>query len=69
MVKTEEMTKQATAEYLSKLGYCASHENGGVVIYFDKPLGHGKKDRIRNILRSVGYKGKWAWKLRKQEPA
>ena len=61
------MTKPETAKYLSGLGYSAKDEDVGIIIYVNRPMGHGKKERVRNILRSVGYKGKWGWKLKNSD--
>lgn len=58
------MGKDETAKYLSGLGYAAEHEGGKIAIYVNRPMGRGSKDRVRNALRAIGYKGTWGWRMR-----
>lgn len=57
------MEKEQAAEYLKGLGINAEVVDGVVVIWVKKPIWKGKKEQIRNYLRSVGYKGSWGWRV------
>jgi len=58
------MTKQEVAEYLTKIGFPARvSEDGAVELPVDVPMRRKQKDCIRNRLQSIGYRGKWRWKI------
>ena len=58
------ITKEATARHLIGLKYDATVTNGVIVVWTDKPLHRGQKERLRNELRAVGYRGSWGWRQR-----
>lgn len=58
------ITKEATARHLIGLKYDAKVKDGVVIILTDKPLHRGQKERLRNELRAVGYRGSWGWRQR-----
>ncbi len=58
------MTKQETVDHLVGLKYAAKLEEGVVVIFVDKPMHRGQKERLRNELRAIGYRGSWGWRQR-----
>ena len=60
------MDKQEVTKYLVGIGYDAEVIGKAVVILVDKPMRRGEKDRIRNILRSVSYRGTWSWRIRRK---
>ncbi len=63
------MSKQEVTDRLRGLGFDAELVEGVVIIWTDKPLHKGQKTRIRNELRSMGYRGSWGWKVKKEEVA
>lgn len=60
------MKNEEIAKYLTGLGYKAEFRDNSMKISTDKPLTPGTKDKVRNALRSVGYKGRWGWKIDKR---
>lgn len=58
------MTKDETVKYLRGIKIPAELIKGVVVIYTDQPMSPGEKERIRNILRSISYRGSWGWRQR-----
>lgn len=61
------MDKQEVARYLVGIGYDAKVIGKSVVILVDRPLRRGEKDHLRNVLRSVSYRGTWGWRQRQRE--
>jgi len=58
------MTKQEVVDHLRGLKYPAELIRGVVVIWVEKPMYRGQKERLRNELRAVGYRGSWGWRQR-----
>ena len=58
------MTLPEAAEYLSGIGFDAHDEHTKIVVYVKKPMWRRRKEKVRNALRAVGYKGRWSWRLR-----
>ncbi len=59
------MTKDEVAEHLTNAGYPASNEKGVVTIKTAVPMPKTKKNKIRRILREIGYRASWGWRLEK----
>lgn len=57
------MTSEETAKYLCKLGYSAEGSGGKIVITVPEKMWRERKNRVRNTLRSVGYKGKLGYRV------
>lgn len=55
--------KQAAADYLKGIGYNAEVVKGVLVIWVTEPMKPGKKNRLRNTLRAIGYRGSWGWRM------
>lgn len=60
------ITKEATARHLRGLNHDAEVVNGVIVVWVDKPMYKGQKERLRNELRAVGYRGSWGWRQRQE---
>ena len=61
------MTKQGAADHLKGVGYDAEVVEGVVIVWTPVPFRRGQKDRIRNELRAINYRGSWGWRVRKEE--
>lgn len=55
--------KQEAADYLKGIGYNAEVVKGVLVIWVPEPMRPGKKNRLRNTLRAIGYRGSWGWRM------
>ena len=55
--------KQEAADYLKGIGYNAEIVKGVLVIWVAEPMRPGKKNRLRNMLRAIGYRGSWGWRM------
>lgn len=60
-------SKQEATEYLRGLKYNAELIEGIVVIWTPEPLERREKEQVRNRLRSIGYRGSWGYRCRRQE--
>lgn len=60
------LTKDETAKYLRGIGYDAENLGDKVIIWCDEPMRRGLKERVRNRLMSIGYKGIWGWGIKKK---
>lgn len=63
--KGDNMTISETAKYLRSIGYDAENVNNVVIVYSEELKRPGKREEIRNRLRSIGFKGRWGWRTRK----
>lgn len=59
-------TKDEAAAHLVGIGYNAENQKGVVTVLTPKPLRRGQKDRIRNELRAINYRGSWGWRMNKE---
>lgn len=57
------MTKDEVVKYLNDIGHKATNENGVVVVWVKKPMTLPEKNKLRQILQSLGYRSSWAWRL------
>ena len=62
-------TKDEAAAHLAGIGYNAANIEGVVTVRTPRPLRRGEKDRLRNELRAINYRGSWGWKVIREEPA
>lgn len=58
------MDKTSAVKYLCGLGYDAEEVDGVLVVWTPEPMKPGKKDRLRNALRAIGFRGSWGWRIK-----
>lgn len=61
------MDKYKVVEHLVGLNYDADVVDGAVIIWVKEAMQKKQKERVRNELRAVGYKGSWGWRMREVE--
>lgn len=61
------MDKYNVAKHLVGLKYDAEVVDGIVVIWVKEAMQKKQKERVRNELRAVGYRGSWGWRMKGAE--